>query len=716
MRGRYFIVFVVFLICVVITLTLFFYVHKWEKLRVQSQFDIVASEYEKNIESELRKHIESAYFVRGLFYSSYSVEEGEFCVFVKELFLAHPDIHPVEWLPRVTRSSRAEFKFPITEIDEAGSLTGAGERDEYYPVYYRELCEKNEKLSGFDAFSDPIRRAVMEKARDQDKALLTKKIRTLGSEDRETCIIFVPVYLNNASRNTVEERRQNIKGFVSVHFSIREAVQLSMRGFLLGQVGVCIHDQSADDGESLLYYCESCTSEDKAIAKEEGLEWSRVFDIGGRNWRIDFHPSPGFLREHRLWSSWIILLMGLLLSLALSLYLIAVFGKTKQVEELVKNRTKELEILNERLNDSNAELEVKQEFISSEKDRLQTIIQQMGEGVLVVNSGMEIEMVNDRARELLGYSKGEKISNGYRRFLTTELYKELENSGSGVIRKEVNIRSPEDVILLITAARIKGEENDKYGFVAVVRDVTSEKNLEKRKSEFIANVSHEIRSAMTPMKSAVGIMLLGIPGKLSEEQRKFAKIVDDNISRLVRLLSDLLDLSKIDAGEFELQKEKVDINSVLQQAIESLQASAKERHITLSLESQAGVPEVLCDKERIVEVVFNLVNNAIKFTPENGNVKLEVGSWTLDVTPSTSHAPRPTSYVVISVIDTGPGISAEDISKIFNRYKQLEGGQRSKGTGLGLSISKAIVEMHGGKIWVESEIGKGSSFKFTLPV
>jgi signal transduction histidine kinase len=208
---------------------------------------------------------------------------------------------------------------------------------------------------------------------------------------------------------------------------------------------------------------------------------------------------------------------------------------------------------------------------------------------------------------------------------------------------------------------------------------------------------------MAPMKDALNLVLDGTAGELNEQQKKFLVILNRNMERLIRMVNDLLDLSKIEAGNLQLRKEYISITYLLDEIVDSLRVYAGKKKIELSLESKEQLPEISCDKDRITQVIINLVMNGINFTPEGGKVTV--------VTKA-----RQGKSVIVSVKDTGPGITPDEADALFNRFKQLTGSDKVKGTGLGLAISKAIIEMHEGRIWVESEAGKGSTFNFALPV
>jgi signal transduction histidine kinase len=218
-------------------------------------------------------------------------------------------------------------------------------------------------------------------------------------------------------------------------------------------------------------------------------------------------------------------------------------------------------------------------------------------------------------------------------------------------------------------------------------------------------VSHELR---TPLNAIIGFsdVLLDSSLAVSEEQRsRFLSHILNSGKHLLGLINDILDLSKVEAGHLELQIEKASINEVLEAAAGTMKPLAAKKAIDLQVGSNDQVSVIPMDAARIRQVVVNLLGNAIKFTPEGGQVRLRADALS--------------KIVQIEVEDNGPGIPAEDHERIFIEFEQTRiGSSKSKpeGTGLGLALAKKLVQMHGGKIWVESEIGKGSRFCFTLPI
>ena len=224
----------------------------------------------------------------------------------------------------------------------------------------------------------------------------------------------------------------------------------------------------------------------------------------------------------------------------------------------------------------------------------------------------------------------------------------------------------------------------------------------RHKSEFLANMSHELR---TPLNSIIGytkLVLDGVEGEIKEEQREDLAIVHASSRHLLQLINDLLDLSKIEAGRVELRWQEFSVSDLLAETVPPIRRLAEEKGLTLAYDVTAGIDKLYADKGRVRQVLLNILGNAVKFTGEGG----------IDLTVSESE-----TDFTFSITDTGIGISEDDLERIFDSFEQVGPAQIAgyEGTGLGLAISKQFVEMHGGMIWANSELGKGSTFTFTIP-
>jgi signal transduction histidine kinase len=307
----------------------------------------------------------------------------------------------------------------------------------------------------------------------------------------------------------------------------------------------------------------------------------------------------------------------------------------------------------------------------------------------------------------------------------------------------------------ITALRLPSPENGQtepsLGIITVLRDITREVELDRAKTDFITAVSHELRTPLTSVLGFASLIRRELRRRVvphldaAEEAQQATDRIQDNLDiieqeslRITRLINDMLDIAKMEAGRMEWRMEHTDLAQVISQAVTATAALAEEKNLPVEIHLHPdGLPSVWADRDRLVQVMTNLLSNAIKFT-ERG--KIEVRGWNLQVEGKIFQREGPVplltksstairdiligldfsngEWIVVSVTDTGIGFRPEDTADIFEKYRQV--GDTAigliKGTGLGLPISKEIIEHHGGRIWAESELSKGSTFSFALPV
>ncbi len=231
------------------------------------------------------------------------------------------------------------------------------------------------------------------------------------------------------------------------------------------------------------------------------------------------------------------------------------------------------------------------------------------------------------------------------------------------------------------------------------------KELDLLKNEFVSVASHELRTPMTAIKSYLWMALEDRGGKLNEKQRYYIQRGYNSVDRLIRLVNDMLNISRIEAGRITVNMQAVDLEALAQEVVDEVQPRAKEVGVTVTISKHEALPHVLADPDKIKEVFFNLIGNSIKFTPKDGTV---VVNFT-----------EKDGFIETQIVDTGSGIEAEDIGKLFQKFGLMPGSyttnQPAMGTGLGLYICRSIVELHQGKIWAESDgRGKGATFTFQL--
>jgi len=287
----------------------------------------------------------------------------------------------------------------------------------------------------------------------------------------------------------------------------------------------------------------------------------------------------------------------------------------------------------------------------------------------------------------------------------------IKLGASDYITKPLNIEE-----MLIRLQKVL-EEKQRFvklrDFAAQLEKANQElRRIDDIKSEFISVASHELRTPLAAIKNAILLILKGKTGEVNETQAKFLSMAERNINRLTNILDDLLNLSRIESGRVQFNFQ----NFVLKEAVEfiasSLRAQADAKKIQLEIDAPEQLPPVYGDQEKIEQILTNLIGNAIKFTPDEGHILI-----TIKPLPRSESGGQ-ADMLSVSVKDTGIGISQEHLDAIFEKFYQVEGSLHRSvgGTGLGLAITKGLVEAHQGKIWVESELGKGSNFTFTLPI
>lgn len=368
---------------------------------------------------------------------------------------------------------------------------------------------------------------------------------------------------------------------------------------------------------------------------------------------------------------------------------------------------------------------------------LTAIINNMPDGLLVTNAQTRITLANPALERMFGVQAAELVGKDCQDFFGENLVPLLEKICSDAetpFTAEIPLEGGRTGSAVAAAIRKKqaasGRQDEFIGNLVIVRDVTSEKEVARMKDDFISTVSHELR---TPLTSVLGFTKV-IRKKLDEvvfpqlpatdaKTERAVRQVSDNIGiivsegeRLTALINDVLDLSKMEAGKIDWKPQPCMMAEILEQAAAATASLFENKGLELIKDITPGLPLISCDRDRILQVVINLLSNALKFT-DSGSVTVRVNNGIDGITDMDGLIGNSQDSVTVSIIDTGIGIADKDRKDVFEKFKQVGDTltDRPKGTGLGLPICKQIVEYHGGKIWVESRPGEGSIFSFVLP-
>lgn len=358
-------------------------------------------------------------------------------------------------------------------------------------------------------------------------------------------------------------------------------------------------------------------------------------------------------------------------------------------------------------------VEERTEKVDAEKELLSATFSSMGDGVIVVDCEKRIVLFNRVAEVLAGWEfehvQDRDLDELFR--LADERTRErIESTVDKVLRSSAaEVGGDYEVLLAMDgrerpisakAAPICRSDGGISGIVMVFRDVTREREIERLKQDFISSVSHELRTPLTSIK-AYTETILSEPDMPEETRHQFLGIIDEESNRLATLIEGLLEISRIDSGTMTIMHEAVDVGAVTEQVLVALEAVANNKGVRLESDIEEDLGLLEGDRDRIQSVMTNLVNNAIKFTPSGGRVLVSVG--------------RQAGQLAIRVGDTGMGIPKEALPRIFDRfYRVHHPGKHIQGTGLGLAIVRKIVTMHGGRIEVQSEVDKGTTFTVLL--
>ncbi|MBU7016172.1 MAG: PAS domain S-box protein [Theionarchaea archaeon] len=375
-----------------------------------------------------------------------------------------------------------------------------------------------------------------------------------------------------------------------------------------------------------------------------------------------------------------------------------------------------------------------EEALRESEEKYRTLFEESRDAIFIATRDSVFLDVNQATLDLFGYTREEMMQ-----LRVQELYvdpqdrilflREIEERGS-LKDYEVRMRTKKGLVMncLLSSVVWRADDGTILGYQTIIRDITDRKKMEEKiknhakdlekevlertdelrranrlKSEFLANMSHEFRTPLNSILSFTDILLLEIDGPLSVLQEQDLEMIRESGEDLLALVNDLLDISKIEAGMMELHLEPVDPREVIGAVVSQLAMKAEEKGLTLLVDTPNGIQTVVADEARLKQILRNLLENALKFTEEG---QVIIG------------ARCENGEVIFSVKDTGVGISEEDQKVIFEKFRQAQGGiiTGPRGAGLGLSVAKELVEYHGGRIWVKSESGKGSTFSFSIPL
>ncbi|HMO58927.1 MAG TPA: GAF domain-containing protein, partial [Roseiflexaceae bacterium] len=415
------------------------------------------------------------------------------------------------------------------------------------------------------------------------------------------------------------------------------------------------------------------------------------------------HAEPGFFLEQH-----IRLLNATANQIAIGIYNAQIY---REIERQLMHRS---------------EMQRRQEEAASQST---AILQSLSDGVIVCDANGSVLTANPAAERILDRPIEELLM-----WQLPELMQRLLGRRINEIPVEkmlATVDTPEDAqtytttfqigmqMVSVTLDPVFSSKEQLMGAVVVFRDITREVESDRLKTEFIGTVSHELRTPMTSIKGFTQLLAMGSLGAINDTQKEFLEIIQSNAERMIVIINDLLDITKIETGSVELDLRSLHVAEAISQVMLEYQAKIAERGQVLQLNIPPGLPLVRGDAWRFNQILANLVSNAVKYTPRGGSLALAACEAQIDSipTPLREGLKSDTRFVRIDISDTGVGIAAEDLDRIFDRFYRTENPLKVEagGTGLGLSLVRPLVHLFGGRIWVQSRPGEGTTFSFVLP-
>ncbi len=687
-----------------LALTLFAWINAREQVlaTARSQFSVLTTANEEALRGRLARAAQSLDAASGLFTAGERVTWDEWAAYseVIDIERAYPGIRDIGFIRNVPRAGldayRAETRrngLPITELKRA-SPTGP-----HYVVTYIYPLEKNRAVLGLDITFDPKRKAAADQARDTGLAVVTLPVEFVQYRGPGYGFTMMrPVYSTGRPPQSVAARRAALLGWVYHPFPAErffagltetqgEEFELRIRALDADNSWITVFDTApASAGK----------------AHRPAYTESRQIDAAGRVWSLEWHSTAAFERKVRSIEPLLVLLTGLTINLALAAVLGIVARREAIVTSEVRRATRDLTEANRLLLLTEATTHVghwRYDIATGSlfwSDELYRIAGR--DPARAINNTESLAYVhpNDQPatqralamaqRERRPFDARVRIrrDDGELRYLRYWTQVELDDDGNA--------------IALFGVMQDITSETQARNLLLKARD-TAQRESQAR-GAFLANLSHEIR---TPMNGVIGFAELLLETELEADQRNYAQIIVESGTNMMALLNDVLDLSKIEAGHMELADEPIAIEELARSTIRMLMPSVRQRSVWLEVQIDPALPQrVRGDTLRLRQVLLNLIGNAVKFT-EEGFVRLEVT--------------RAGDAMRFAVIDSGPGIPPDRIADIFKSFVQLSGEALSGrgGTGLGLTISSSLVRLMGGTLKVNSRVGEGSVFHFTLP-
>jgi PAS domain S-box-containing protein len=723
-----------------------------ERDRIQSLVDLRAREATELLQTKLQSAMDSLHSITSLIETCGEVDRPTFKKFVSSTLSGLPDLQALAWTPRVPREARSQYElaarrqgwtdFRFTELDASGRIVAAGDRAEYFPVYYVEPLRSNYLAAGFDLGSDKTRETAIEQARDTAAPVATSLVRLVQDSDSLLGFVVYQAVYNGQAERSVSWRRQHLRGYASAVFRIKG---------LIGSVAADLHREGLDvnlrddseQGRPVLRL--------PAPGADLDVRGTSEIDVAGRQWLLSICPTPAFVAARNGAQSHFVLWAGVMFTLLLSAYIYAGLRRTEEVKRRVAERTAQLS--NEVADRQRAEC-----LARLAEQRYRSIFENSIEGIFQTSPEGKYLRANRSLARIYGYDSIDQLISDLTN-IAGQLYVQPERREQFIriiqrrgavsdFESQVYRRDGRVIWISENARAVHDEQSRLMYYEGTVVDVTERKLAEetlrrnrdelewrvrqrtlelaqinealqaeiaerkraedaaaaanRAKSAFLANMSHEIR---TPMNAILGYtQVLERDPTLRASQREALHTILSSGNHLIELIDDVLEISKIEAGRVEVRRSDFDLAAMLRDVAGMFRHRCRQKGVALRVENLASQCHLVGDERKLRQALINLVANAVKFTDE-GSISV--------------HVRNDRSEFHFSVVDTGIGIAPDAQGEIFEAFNQGPIDHCRGGSGLGLSICRQHIELMGGRLELTSRCegpDSGSAFSFTIPL
>lgn len=671
-----------------------------EKTTIEKALTVESQQKINAIRASIDKNLQSLDAVKAFYSASASVSRQEFKTFTAPLLANHDNIQALEWIPNISHSQREYYQqqakldgishFAIKEKSANGSLIIAKMRDNYFPVYYVEPMTGNEKAVGFDLASNSRRLAALMDAEKHNRKVATTKINLVQEQGSQSgVLVFNPIFSDDVTSDMTEQA-QHLRGFVLMVLRVGDLItDTSMSE--TGQLSLYIEDVSDIDNPEVIY---GNSPSNNVFSRAE------ILTVAGRSWRISTYSQIN--DKSILWSAWLILIGGIILSGIIALGMVHLIRRREIVEQLVNIRTSEL---------------------TASEEEYRAVVENAVDGLITIDEQGLIEKFNYAAQKMFGYTDKEIIGSNIKILMPEPYHGEhdgyLTNYHDTSVKKIIGIgrnvegKHKDGRVFPIELSVSEILFGNTKKFSGIVRDISKRIALENEREKFIDELtdsneelerfayvcSHDLQEPLRMIRSFSEKLQEHIADDLKNDAKgqKYFNFVTDGASRAQTLITDILAYSSISSDTQIL--EKVSIENLIKVIRNNMLDNQEVNKGKITFEP---LPELQGNKTQLLQLFQNLINNGMKYQKPD-----QIPHVHIRVEDAGEH------WTFI-VKDNGIGMEARHFKKIFEVFQRLHRRSQFAGTGVGLSICKKVAERHGGTIWVNSKKGFGSTFYIKL--